>query len=109
MVHEVSTNGQVYDKGRMEESQEFINAAWKVFQWTGDKDFLKTYYEHGKKVWIFLQEHDTDNNLYVEGYGGVEIEGLDDEMLDVACHTQTFLQSMSEMALIFDDLVLSKE
>lgn len=109
IVHEVSTNGQVYDKGRMEESQEFINAAWKVFQWTGDKDFLKTYYEHGKKVWIFLQEHDTDNNLYVEGYGGVEIEGLDDEMLDVAYHTQTFLQSMSEMALIFDDLVLSKE
>jgi hypothetical protein len=109
IVHEVSTNGQVYDKGRMEESQEFINAAWKMFKWAGDKDFLKVYYDHGKKVWKFLQEHDTNNNLYVEGYGGVEIEGLNDEMLDVAYHTQTFLQTMSEMALVFDEPALSKE
>ena len=109
IVHEVSTNGQVYDKGRMEESQEFINTAWTVFKWTGNKDFLKTYYDHGKKVWQFLQEHDTDNNLYVEGYGGVEIEGLNDEMLDVAYHTQTFLQTMAEMALVFGESDLSKE
>lgn len=109
IVHEVSTNGQVYDKGRMEESQEFINAAWKIFKWTGNKEFLKTYYNHGKKVWEFLQEHDTNNNLYVEGYGGVEIEGLNDEMLDVAYHTQVFLKTMSDMALVFDEIVLSKE
>ncbi len=109
IVHEVSTNGQVYDKGRMEESQEFVNAAWKVFKWTGDIDFLKIYYDHGKKVWEFLQEHDTNNNLYVEGYGGVEIEGLNDEMLDVAYHTQTFLQSMSEMAFVFGENNLSEE
>lgn len=109
IIHEVSTNGQVYDKGRMEESQEFIIAAWEIFKWTGNKEFLETYYEHGKKVWKFLQEHDTNNNLYVEGYGGVEIEGLNDEMLDVAYHTQVFLKTMSEMALVFDETVLSKE
>ena len=39
-------------------------------------------------------ENDKNHNLYVEGYGGVEIEGLNDEMLDVACHTQAFLSSM---------------
>lgn len=109
IVHEVSTNGQVYDKGRMEESQEFINAAWKVFKWTGNKDLLRTYYDHGKKVWKFLQEHDTNNNLYIEGYGGVEIEGLNDEMLDVAYHTQSFLHTMSEMALTFNEQDLSEE
>jgi len=109
IIHEVSTNGQVYDKGRMEESQEFINTAWKVFKWTGNKVFLKIYYEQGKKVWKFLQEHDTNNNLYIEGYGGVEIEGLDDEMLDVAYHTQVFLQTMSEMALVFNESDLSSE
>ena len=88
IVHEFSTNGAVYDKGRMEESQEFIIATWEIFKWTGNIDFLRTYYEHGKKVWEFLQEHDTNHNLYVEGPGGVEIKGLNDEMLDVAVHTR---------------------
>ncbi len=108
IIHEVSTNGEVYDKGRMEEAQTFINTAWTIFKWTGNKDFLKTYYEHGKKVWTFLQAHDTNHNLYVEGYGGVEIEGLNDEMLDVAVATQVFLQNMSQMALIFDESELSQ-
>lgn len=107
IVHEASSNGQVYDKGRMEESQEFINAAWSIFKWTGNKDFLRTYYDQGKKIYDFLMENDKNHNLYVEGYGGVEIEGLNDEMLDVACHTQAFLSSMSQMARIFGDNELS--
>lgn len=109
IIHEVSTNGQVYDKGRMEESQGFINASWTIFKWTGNMDFLKTYYEQGKKVWEFLQAHDTNHNLYVEGYGGVEIEGLNDEMLDVAVATQHFLSNMSRMAAVLGDSGLSKE
>lgn len=109
IIHEVSTNGEVFDKGRMEESQTFINTAWTIFKWTGNKDFLKTYYDQGKKVWEFLQAHDTNHNLYVEGYGGVEIEGLNDEMLDVATATQAFLHNMSLMASIFDESALAKE
>lgn len=109
IVHEFSTNGAVYDKGRMEESQEFIIATWEVFKWTGNMDFLKTYYEHGKKVWEFLQAHDTDHNLYVEGPGGVEIRGLNDEMLDVAVHTQTFLEVMSRAAAVLDEPAASRD
>jgi len=109
IVHEFSTNGAVYDKGRMEESQEFIIAAWHVFEWTGNKEFMKIYYDHGKKVWEFLQAHDTNHNLYVEGFGGVEIEGLNDEMLDVAVHTQSFLEVMGEAALVFEEPALSAD
>ena len=109
IVHEFSTNGAVYDKGRMEESQEFIIATWEIFKWTGNIDFLRTYYEHGKKVWEFLQEHDTNHNLYVEGPGGVEIKGLNDEMLDVAVHTQTFLDVMSQAAAVLNEPDLSKD
>lgn len=98
IIHEMSSNGSVYDKGRMEESQEFIITAWNIFTWTGDLEFLKTYYEHGKKVWEFLLQHDKNKNLYIEGYGGTEIEGLNDEMLDVAVYTQCFLEVMSKMA-----------
>ncbi|MCC8152755.1 MAG: hypothetical protein LIP01_00165 [Tannerellaceae bacterium] len=109
IIHEVSTNGAVYDKGRMEESQEFIITAWYIYKWTGNIEFLRTYYEHGKKVWKFLQAHDTNNNLYVEGYGGTEIEGLNDEMLDVAVHTQTFLEVMAAMATLFDEPALQAD
>ena len=109
IVHEFSTNGAVYDKGRMEESQEFIIATWEIFKWTGNIDFLRTYYEHGIKVWEFLQEHDTNHNLYVEGPGGVEIKGLNDEMLDVAVHTQTFLDVMSQAAAVLNEPDLSKD
>lgn len=109
IVHEFSTNGSVYDKGRMEESQEFIIAAWEIFKWTGEMDFLKTYYDHGKKVWEFLQSHDTNNNLFIEGPGGVEIEGLNDEMLDVAVHTQVFLQAMSDAARVFNETAYAED
>ena len=103
IIHEASTNGSVYDKGRMEESQLHIITAWNIFRWTGNLDFLKENYAFGKKTWDWLQTHDTDHNGYIEGYGGVEIEGLNAEMLDVQVHTQSFLQAMSEMATVLGD------
>jgi glycogen debranching enzyme len=103
IIHEVSANGSVYDKGRMEESQWYIITAWNIFRWTGNISFLKENYELGKKVWKWLQEHDTDHNGYIEGYGGVEIEGLNSEMLDVQVATAVFLKTMADMANMLHD------
>jgi len=103
IVHEISSNGVVYAKDRMEESQLHIMAAWEIFKWTGNIDFLKENYEFGKKTWLWLQKHDTNRNGYIEGNGGAEIEGLDDEMLDVQINTARFLDIMSRMALLFHD------
>ena len=108
IIHEVSTNGSVYDKGRMEESQSYIITAWNIFRWTGNISFLKDNYEHGKKVWKWLQEHDTDHNGYIEGYGGAEIEGLNSEMLDVQVATAVFLKTMADMAIDFKRYGCSK-
>ena len=108
IIHEVSTNGSVYDKGRMEESQWYIITAWNIFRWTGNISFLKDNYEHGKKVWKWLQEHDTDHNGYIEGYGGAEIEGLNSEMLDVQVATAVFLKTMADMASILKDMDAAK-
>ena len=104
IIHEASTNGAVYDKGRMEESQLHIITAWNIFRWTGDIHFLKENYAHGQKLWKWLQEHDTNHNGYIEGYGGVEIEGLNAEMLDVQVATQRFLEAMGNMAAILNDI-----
>ncbi|MFL9483237.1 hypothetical protein ACI6Q2_10715 [Chitinophagaceae bacterium LWZ2-11] len=103
VIHEASTNGVAYDKGRMEESQLHIITAWNIYRWTGNLTFLKEHYEHGQRIWKWLQEHDTDHNSYIEGYGGVEIEGLNDEMLDVQVYTQHFLEVMGHMASAFND------
>ncbi len=109
IMHEASTNGAVYDKGRMEESQLHIIAAWHIFKWTGNLDFLKENYTYGKKTWNWLQQHDKNKNGYIEGYGGVEIEGLNEEMLDVQVHTQKFLACMSAMAKQLNDAAGAKD
>ncbi|HAH25549.1 MAG TPA: hypothetical protein DCL77_17625 [Prolixibacteraceae bacterium] len=103
IIHEVSSNGVVYDKGRMEESQLHIIAAWQIFKWTGDLQFLKENYAFAKRTWKWLQQHDTNNNGYIEGYGGVEIEGLNEEMLDVQVNTYLFLDILSQMASLFNE------
>ncbi len=108
IVHEISSNGIVFAKDRMEESQLHIISAWEIFKWTGNMDFLKENYEFAKKTWVWLQQHDTNHNGYFEGNGGVEIEGLDDEMLDVQINSFRFLEVMSEMAAIFNDKSESK-
>lgn len=105
IIHEVSTNGVVYDRGRMEESQLHIIAAWQIFKWTGNLEFLKENYAFAKKTWNWLQQHDTNHNGYIEGYGGAEIEGLNDEMLDVQVNTVQFLEIISQMAFLFGDKV----
>src|SRR4030095_13715812 len=103
IIHEVSANGVIYNKGNMQESQLHIIAAWQIFKWTGDIRFLKENYAFAKKTWTWLQQHDTNQNGYIEGYGGVEIEGLNDEMLDVQINTFLFLEAFSRMAAIFDE------
>ncbi len=108
IIHETSTNGAVYDKGRMEESQLYIITAWDIFRWTGNATFLKVNYAQGQKIWKWLQEHDTNHNGYIEGYGGVEIKGLNAEMLDVQVATQLFLEVMGNMAAILKDLKAAK-
>ena len=109
IIHEMSSNGQVYDKGRMEESQELVHAAWTVYKWTGDRRFLSEVWPQALKIYDFLMSNDKDRDLFVEGYGGVEIEGLNDEMFDVACHTAEFFRDMHEMAAEMGDQVRSAE
>jgi glycogen debranching enzyme len=109
IIHEASSNGAVYDSGRMEESQAHVITAWNIFRWTGDIGFLKENYAHGQKLWKWLQEHDTNHNGYIEGYGGVEIAGLNEEMLDVQVATQRFLEVMGNMAAILNNLKEANE
>ncbi|MEM9832829.1 MAG: hypothetical protein AAF944_19510 [Bacteroidota bacterium] len=44
IVHEVSTNGAVFNPGNINETPQFAMLIWRVFEWTGDRSFLEKYY-----------------------------------------------------------------
>ena len=110
IIHEMSTNGFVYNEGNTQETAHFIVAAWIAFQWTGDKAFLQDLYPYIKKGvnWL-LVDKDTNGNLFPEGYGIMEVRGLNAELIDVAVYTQQALEAASKMAQLFNETDLSRE
>ncbi len=108
IMHEVSTNGAIFNDGNINETPQFASMVWEVFNWTGDIEFLKKYFptiENGLK-WL-LKENDKDGNLLPEGFGMMEIHGLNSEMIDVACYSQRAFSDASKMANILGKKKLS--
>jgi len=104
IIHEMSSNGFVYNKGNMQETPHFAIAVWKVFEWTGDKQFLAEMYPYIKKgIHWLLTEQDQNKNLFPEGNGIMEVKGLNAELIDVAVYTQQALEVASKMAAIFSE------
>lgn len=99
IVHEVSTNGSVFNPGNINETPQFASLIYKVYSWTGDKEFLKSYFPIIEKGlnWL-LKENDKDHNLIPDGNGMMEIHGLDSEMIDVAAYSAKAFLDASYMA-----------
>ncbi|MFT7268056.1 MAG: glycogen debranching enzyme [Roseivirga sp.] len=101
IIHEMSTNGAVFNPGNLNETPQYVTLIWNVFKWTGDEAFLRAYYPTAKAgmEWL-LKEHDADGNLVADGYGMMEIHGLESEMIDVAAYTQKAFVDLAEMAKV---------
>ncbi|MCM8571069.1 glycogen debranching protein [Gramella jeungdoensis] len=99
IIHEMSTNGAVFNKGNINETPQFASLIWEVYKWTGDREFLQDYFPTIQKglQWL-LEENDSDNNLFPDGFGMMEIHGLDSEMIDVAAYTQKGFDDASGIA-----------
>jgi hypothetical protein len=104
IVHEVSTNGVVFNPGNVNEAAQAITMLKVYMDWTGDKELLTQLYPEVKKgiSWL-LDEMDPDKNGYPNGNGMMEIPGLDTEMIDVVVYTQQALGSAAELARILGD------
>jgi len=99
VIHEASTNGVVFNKGNMNETPHIIYLLWKIYEWTGNREVMETYYDQVRKgIDFLLQEQDEDGNGYPNGHGMMEIRGLDTEMIDVAVYTQQALWAASRIA-----------
>ncbi len=99
IMHEMSTNGAVFNPGNLNETPQYASLIWNIFKWTGDEAFLRAYYPTAKAgmEWL-LKENDADGNLVADGYGMMEIHGLESEMIDVAAYTQKAFVDLAEMA-----------
>ncbi|QHT62980.1 glycogen debranching protein [Paenibacillus lycopersici] len=104
IIHELSTSGIVANPGNTQETAHFIQCVWEVFRWTGDDAFLKRVYPAVKKglAWL-LDEMDPDGDLLPEGYGIIEIEGLNVELIDSAVYTWSALLAGARMAAFFGE------
>jgi len=110
IVHEVSTNGEVFNAGNVNETPQFASLIWEVFCWTGDKAFLNKYFQTIEKGldWL-LKENDKDGNLLPDGFGMMEIHGMDSEMIDVAVYSQKAFTDASKMALVLGKMNLANQ
>jgi glycogen debranching enzyme len=109
IVHEVSTNGAVFNPGNINETPQWVSTIWEVYRWTGDREFLETYFPSIEKglTWL-LGANDKDGNLLADGYGMMEIHGLESEMIDVAVYSQKAFEDAAKMAEILGKNELAK-
>ncbi len=104
IIHEMSTNGVVFNKGNINETPQFASLIWDIYKWNGDKEFLKKYYPTIKKgLWWLMMENDENNNLFPDGFGMMEIHGLDSEMIDVAAYSQRAYADAAKIAHELND------
>jgi len=104
IAHEITTDGQVVNRGNTQETAQFIMTIGKVFEWTGDQDFAREMYPAMKMGidWL-LGEMDQNRNLFPEGYGIMEVYGLNAELIDVAVYTQQALVAAAHIAEVLKD------
>ncbi len=104
IVHEVTTNGGIVNRGNTQETAQFIMAVGKVFDWTGDVAFAREMYPSLKRGlrWL-LTDMDQNHNLFPEGYGIMEVSGLNAELIDVAVYTQQALETTARIARVLQE------
>ncbi|TXI70466.1 MAG: glycogen debranching protein [Cyclobacteriaceae bacterium] len=99
IIHEVSTNGAVFNPGNVNETAQYITMLKLYADWTGDKELITQLFPDVQKGIAWLTETmDEDQNGYPNGNGMMEIHGLDTEMIDVVAYTQQALASAAYLA-----------
>lgn len=103
IIHEMSTNGAVFNPGNLNETPQFVTACWDTYLWSGDLEFLEEMYPLMLKSMRWLEKQDLDNNGIPDGYGMMEIHGMDGEMIDVASYSVQGWEALHQAALAMDN------
>jgi glycogen debranching enzyme len=100
--HQLSPAGSLIAVGNVQETPQFVSAAWDYYRWTGDREFLADVYPVAVKG-LFeysLERADQDDDDYPEGAGMVERTGMGPEKLDAACYLWEALGDLAQMAKV---------
>lgn len=110
IIHEMSTNGVVFNPGNINETPQFATLIWRIYQWNGDEEFLKKYFPTIQKglEWL-MSENDGNQNGFPDGFGMMEIHGLNSEMIDVATYTQAAFEDAGHIASELGEKALADE
>jgi glycogen debranching enzyme len=104
IVHEVTTNGAISNPGNTQETAQFILTAGRLVEWTGDLAFAREMYPAMTMgIHWLLADMDQNRNLFPEGYGIMEVSGLNAELIDVAVYTEQALKATAHIAGILNE------
>ena len=103
IIHEMSTNGAVFNPGNLNETPQFVTAVWDTYLWSGDREFLAEMYPLMIKSMQWLEAQDLDGNGIPNGYGMMEIHGMNGEMIDVAAYTVQGWEALYHAAVAMKD------
>lgn len=110
IIHEENTYGVVGNPGNTQETALYIHGLYYLYTWTGNKEWLGRYYQDVKDgIHWLLNEKDKDGDLFPEGYGIIEVLGLDGELVDTAVYTQVALDNAAKIAHLFDEDELAND
>lgn len=98
IIHELLPNGVCPNKGNVQETAQFITAIWQYYQWTADRSLVEEAYEYCEKAAQWLQRMDEDGDGFPTGYGLIEINGLNMEMIDCAVYTCQAYDSFASLS-----------
>lgn len=98
IIHEFLPNGVCPNKGNVQETAQFITAVWQYYQWTADRSLVEEAYEYCEKAAQWLQRMDDDGDGFPTGYGLIEINGLNMEMIDCAVYTCQAYDSFASLS-----------
>lgn len=98
IIHELLPNGVCPNKGNVQETPQFITAVRQCYQWTPDRSLVVEAYDCCEKAAQWLQRMDDDRDGFPTGYGLIEINGLNMEMIDCAVYTCQAYDSFASLS-----------
>ncbi len=96
VVHEISSNGQVYYEGMTTETPQFADTVWMIYAWSGDRAFLEEMYDFCAEGMDWIEAMCEDG--LPRGYGITEIAGLDCFCCDTALLTIRGFEILANMS-----------
>ena len=107
VIHEISSNGAVFNEGNAVEAATHVRAVHQYWQWSGDDALLRELYPFCKQAILdyLLGRCDADGDLCPSGRSIIETLDMHSgvECIDVAAYTCEALTRLADMADFLGD------